>query len=68
MLSVTPTLTVWCDGRYLTCRHGGTCATWPATSTDQAARDLATFARTQPGQEEPHDRQPHRPQRSHPSG
>jgi hypothetical protein len=41
-LSVTPALTVWCDGRYLTCHHDGT----HATSTDQAAHDLATLART----------------------
>jgi hypothetical protein len=50
VLSVTPTLTVWCDGRYLTCRHGGTRATWPATSTSQAAHDLTTLARTSPQQ------------------
>jgi hypothetical protein len=47
VLSVSPTLTVWSDGRYLTChQHDGTRATWLATSTDQAAHDLATLART----------------------
>ncbi|HEY3958296.1 MAG TPA: hypothetical protein VGM53_33435 [Streptosporangiaceae bacterium] len=48
VVSVTPALTVWCDGRYLTCHHhhGGARAAWPATSTSQAADDLATVART----------------------
>jgi hypothetical protein len=56
VLSVTPTLTVWTDGRYLTSRHDGTRATWPAASTSQAAHDLATFARPQPSsQESPRD-------------
>jgi hypothetical protein len=57
VLSVTPTLTVWTDGRYLTChRHGGSRATWPATSTSQAAHELATLARTHPAREtNPHD-------------
>jgi hypothetical protein len=55
VLSVTPTLTVWCDGRYLTCRHGGTRATWPATGTTQAAHDLAALARTTTPKENPDD-------------
>jgi hypothetical protein len=48
VISVTPALTVWCDGRYLTCHYQGTRATWPATSTEQAARELAQLARQQP--------------------
>jgi hypothetical protein len=52
VLSVTPTLTVWTDGRYLTSHHhDGTRTTWPATSTSQAAHDLATLAHTHPDQE-----------------
>jgi hypothetical protein len=48
VISVTPALTVWCDGRYLTCLYQGTRAIWPATSTEQAARDLAHLARQHP--------------------
>ncbi|HEY3955925.1 MAG TPA: hypothetical protein VGM53_21335 [Streptosporangiaceae bacterium] len=47
VVSVTPTLTVWCDGQCLTCRFQGTRTAWPVASTDQSARDLATLARTQ---------------------
>jgi hypothetical protein len=50
VVSVADGLTVWCDGRQLTCRYRGTQTTWPAGSTDQAARDLATLARTSPQQ------------------
>jgi hypothetical protein len=50
VVSVTPTLTVWCDGRQLTCQYRGTQTTWPAANTDQAARNLATLARTSPQQ------------------
>lgn len=50
VVSVAEGLTVWCDGHHLTCRYQGTQATWPVGSTDQAASDLATLARTKPQQ------------------
>jgi hypothetical protein len=47
VISVSPALTVWTDGRYLTCHYQGTRSTWPVTSTEQAARELAQLARQQ---------------------
>ncbi|HEY3956045.1 MAG TPA: hypothetical protein VGM53_21955 [Streptosporangiaceae bacterium] len=55
VVSVTPGLTVWCDGQRLTCRYQGTQTAWPVASTDQAARDLATLARTPTPKENPDD-------------
>jgi hypothetical protein len=48
VISIAPGVTAWCDGRYLTCHYQGTRATWPAASTEQAARELAQLAQ-QPG-------------------
>jgi hypothetical protein len=45
VLSVTPTLTVWCDGSSLRWQHAGTGTTWPADDTDGAAARLARLAR-----------------------
>jgi hypothetical protein len=46
VVSVPGPLTVWCDGHRLTCRYQGTQTSWPAASTEQAAKDLAAIVRT----------------------
>ncbi|HEY1920516.1 MAG TPA: hypothetical protein VGH27_33525 [Streptosporangiaceae bacterium] len=38
-------LTVWCDGRFLCWRHGGSDNTWAAADTCGAAQRLAELAR-----------------------
>lgn len=45
VLSVTSTLTVWCDGTHLCWRHDGTTTRWPADDTHGAATTLAHLAR-----------------------
>lgn len=46
VLSVTPTLTIWCDGHHLTWHHHGTTTNWPVHDTHTAATHLAKLART----------------------
>jgi hypothetical protein len=47
-----PGITVWTDGRHLSWQHQGAPTTWPATATDQAARELAILSRrSRPGPE-----------------
>ncbi len=46
VVSVPGPLAVWCDGHRLTCRYQGTQTSWPAASTEQAAKDLAAIVRT----------------------
>jgi hypothetical protein len=44
VISVTPALTVWCDGHHLTWRYDGVPVTWPAHDTAGAAARLAELA------------------------
>jgi hypothetical protein len=51
VLSVTATLTVWCDGVHLCWQRDGIITRWPASDTEGAATQLAELAR--PGQQPP---------------
>jgi hypothetical protein len=44
VLSVTPGLTAWCDGRTLTWRQAGAQTSWPVADAEGAARELADLA------------------------
>lgn len=46
VVSITPGLTVWCQGASLRWRHQGQLATWPAGDTEGAAAALAALARS----------------------
>jgi hypothetical protein len=49
VISVAPGVTVWCDGRWLTCHHASGDLTWAAADALGAARELAELAQGSEG-------------------